>query len=341
MKRKTMVALAIVTIVMAAAIVALLNQSLGGISEGAKIYVDPPIVMEETRQPPFTFHIYIAVYNVTNMVSCEFNMSYTPGIFVLNQINKIKVQDQYPALYTNADDVKGYVHVKLTYGQPITLLGESAQLLDIEFTAINYGSTTLDLHDVLIKDKDGNTIPCTVEDGFVWIIKHDIAIIDCIVSTNATYVNRLVYINVTAKNEGNIAENITIKICANDQIIATPSIANLGSGETVTVAVTWNTSSCTPSLTPYQIKAEADQVPYETNLTNNIFIDGNITIKIVGDVNGDGTVDIEDLGLWDAAYGSSPSDPNWNSQADINGDGVVDKEDGILIIRNYKSSLAP
>lgn len=274
------------------------------------------------------------------MVSCEFNMSYIPGIFVLNNINKIKVQNQYPSSYTNADDLKGYIHVRLTYGQPITLLGQSAQLLDIEFTAISYGSTVLDLHDVSIKDKDGNTIPCAVEDGFVWIIKHDIAIIDCVVSTNATYVNRLVDINVTVKNEGNVAENITVKIYANGQPIATLQITNLNSGETVTETVVWNTSGCTPSLTPYQIKAEADPVPYETNTANNIFIDGNVMIKIVGDINGDGTVNIEDLELWDAAYNSKPGDSNWNPQADINGNGCVDKEDGILIIQNYKNSLS-
>lgn len=339
MEKKTTVALTIAIIVIAATIVAFLSQSFGGTSEGTKIYVDPPEIIEEARQPPFTFHVYIAVYNVVNMVSCEFNMSYTPGIFVVNQINKIKVQNQYPSSYTNADDLKGYIHTKLTYGQPITLPGESTQLLDIEFTVINYGSTILDLHDVSIKDKDGNAISCTVEDGFVWIIKHDIAILDCIVSTNATYVNRLVDINITVKNEGDVAENITVKICANDQIIATLQITNLGSDETVIKTVTWNTSSCTPSLTPYQIKAEAVPIPYETNTDNNIFIDGNVTIKIVGDINGDGIVNLTDLELWDAAYGSKPGDQNWNPQADINGDDVVDKGDGILIIQNYQSSI--
>ncbi|MEM3770360.1 MAG: CARDB domain-containing protein [Candidatus Bathyarchaeia archaeon] len=339
MKKKTTVALAIVIIVMAVTIVAFLNQSLGETSESAKIYVDPPMIIEEAKQPPFTFHIYIAVYNITNMVSCEFNMSYTPGVFVLNQINKIKVQNQYPSLYTNADDLKGYIHVKLTYGQPITLPGEGAQLLDMEFTAINYGSTALDLHDVSLKDKDGSAISCIVEDGFVQIIRHDIAIIDCVASTNTTYVNRLVDINVTVKNEGSAAENITVKIYANDQLIATLQITNLGSGETVTETVVWNTSNCVPSLTPYQIKAEASPVPYEANTANNIFIDGNVTIKIIGDINGDGAVNLTDLELWDAAYGSKPGDQNWNPQADINGDNVVDKEDGILIIQNYQSSI--
>ncbi len=52
MEKKTKVALTtIIVVILAATIVAFLNQSLGGTSEGAKIYVDPPTVIEEARQP--------------------------------------------------------------------------------------------------------------------------------------------------------------------------------------------------------------------------------------------------------------------------------------------------
>jgi hypothetical protein len=64
-----------------------------------------------------------------------------------------------------------------------------------------------------------------------------------------------------------------------------------------------------------------------------------VKLKLIGDVNGDGIVDINDLVAWDAAYGSRPGDLNWNVQADINGDGVVDQQDGQLIVQNYRNSL--
>lgn len=339
MRKKTILALTTVVIILATTIAAFLSQSSGTSQMGAEIYVDPNMIKEQAKQPPFTFYIYISIYNVTNMVLCEFNLSYTPGIFVVNQISKIKVQDQYPSSYTYADDVKGYIYVKLTYGQPITLPEENARLLEIQFTAINYGSTVLDLHNVSLEDANGDSIPYEAEDGFVWILKHDIAMIDCITSTDETYVGRLINISVTAKNEGDIAENFTVTIYADDQPIVTLPIINLAPNETVTQTVVWNTSSNTPSLTPYKIRVEAEPVPYEMNMTNNIFIDGDVKLKIVGDVNGDGTVDITDLQLWDSAFNSKPGDSNWNPQADINGDGVVDKEDGMLIIQNYKSSL--
>jgi hypothetical protein len=339
-KEKIAVATIFIIAVLSAIIIAFPNKGVGETLQGARIYVDPPTVTEEARQPPFTFQVYMAVYNVSNMVYCEFNMSYTPGIFVVNQIFKLKVQGQYPSLYTDVDDLKGYVYARLTYSQPITLAGETAKLLEVEFTAENYGFTALDLHDVLIKDKDGKAVSCDVGDGYVSIIKHDIAVTGCSASTNATYVGRLVDVNVIVENEGNVAENVTVKVYADNQLIATLS-ASLGPNEMVTLTATWNTSSWAPSLTPRRLKAEAEAVPYEVSLENNVFTDGNVTLKIAGDVNGDGAVDIKDLELWDAAYGSKPGDPNWNPQADINGDNIVDKEDGILIIQNYKSSLQP
>ncbi|MDH7477589.1 MAG: dockerin type I domain-containing protein [Candidatus Bathyarchaeota archaeon] len=56
---------------------------------------------------------------------------------------------------------------------------------------------------------------------------------------------------------------------------------------------------------------------------------------ILGDIDGNGKVDIKDLVLLIKAYGSYPGHPQWNSNADINCDGKVDIKDLVLIIRNY------
>jgi PKD repeat protein len=56
---------------------------------------------------------------------------------------------------------------------------------------------------------------------------------------------------------------------------------------------------------------------------------------LVGDINGDGTVDISDAILLSSAYGSTPGDPNWNPSADLNGDGTVDLLDAIILSAHY------
>jgi ABC-type transport system substrate-binding protein len=50
-----------------------------------------------------------------------------------------------------------------------------------------------------------------------------------------------------------------------------------------------------------------------------------------GDVNRDGVVDQIDWNLYEAAYGSSPGQPNWNPDCDLNLDDFIDFEDGSII----------
>ena len=56
---------------------------------------------------------------------------------------------------------------------------------------------------------------------------------------------------------------------------------------------------------------------------------------IPGDLNGDGTVGLDDLVMLAQAYGCRPGDPNWNPVADINGDGVVDLADLVILVQHY------
>ncbi len=60
---------------------------------------------------------------------------------------------------------------------------------------------------------------------------------------------------------------------------------------------------------------------------------------IPGDINGDGVVDVYDLIIVASAYGSTPSDSNWNPNADINGDETVDIFDLILVASHYGETI--
>jgi hypothetical protein len=57
--------------------------------------------------------------------------------------------------------------------------------------------------------------------------------------------------------------------------------------------------------------------------------------EILGDVNGDRTVDIYDAILLANAYSSGLGSPNWNAAADINGNNLVDIYDAIILAGNY------
>ncbi len=86
-------------------------------------------------------------------------------------------------------------------------------------------------------------------------------------------------------------------------------IQNLQPNETRIVLYDWNTSGFPASNIPYVIAAHADALPHETNTTNNVYVDGAVKLKLIGDVNGDGKVDVNDLTAWDTAYGAKTGDP--------------------------------
>lgn len=58
---------------------------------------------------------------------------------------------------------------------------------------------------------------------------------------------------------------------------------------------------------------------------------------VVGDLNGDGVVNLYDAVLFSAAYGLRPQDKGWNADADLNEDGAVDIFDALLFSRLMSS----
>jgi len=57
--------------------------------------------------------------------------------------------------------------------------------------------------------------------------------------------------------------------------------------------------------------------------------------QLIGDLNGDGIVDIFDVVTVSIAFGSATQDPNWNQAADLNNDCVVDIFDIVLLANNF------
>jgi PKD repeat protein len=168
-------------------------------------------------------------------------------------------------------------------------------------------------------------------------IVHDVAVTDVAVSSNIVYQGWIVGINVTVANLGNATETFTVTLYYDSTVIATRLVQNLAPNETLTLNFDWNTTGV-PYCHNYTIKAVASTVPGETNIDNNTFIDGQVKIKIMGDVNGDGSVNYLDAIACGAAFSSTSEDPNWNPQADLKQDGYINYLDVILCGANFGAS---
>jgi len=93
---------------------------------------------------------------------------------------------------------------------------------------------------------------------------------------------------------------------------------------------------------PYQNETGSDGIgdsPYiidENNQDNYPLMNPwTPTPKLVGDINGDGIVDIKDLVLFIKTFGSYPTHPRWNPEADLNDDYKVDIKDLVLVIKHF------
>jgi len=60
-----------------------------------------------------------------------------------------------------------------------------------------------------------------------------------------------------------------------------------------------------------------------------------VQMGILGDINGDWTVDIYDAIILAGAYNSAPPSSYWNANTDINGDNIVDIYDAIILANNF------
>ena len=165
-------------------------------------------------------------------------------------------------------------------------------------------------------------------------IFRDVAVTDVVVPVDQVCQGWLVEIDVTVANLGETSENFTVTVYYDGNTIATQNIQNLEPNATLVVGFMWNTTGV-PYWHNYTISAYASPVPYETELTNNRYNDGTVKIRIPGDVKDDDAVNILDCIAASSAFGSTPSDPQWNRFCDLNSDGRINVLDLILMANNF------
>jgi hypothetical protein len=155
-------------------------------------------------------------------------------------------------------------------------------------------------------------------DGTVWIMvkKHDVAIINVSVDSWA-YQGWIIQINITARNIGEYNETFDVNAYYDSTILfGTAHVDNLGTSQSLTLQFSLDTSSLEPCHT-YTISAQATPVPYEYNMTNNVLVDGGLTVRLMGDLNGDGKINLIDYFEATLAFGSYPGHPKWDPAADL------------------------
>jgi hypothetical protein len=304
-----------------------------------RIFVSPPEIIDPTMIPGTSFSIDIQIGDVFDLYGYSFGLSYGTDVLTCTGV-VITPPNTDPHFTTDiaVDDLLGEISVSVGYytpAPPITLLSNST-VVTIFFMVQGYGCTPLDLHDTLLTNPVGDPIPHEVGDGFFCTLIADVAIVWVEPSTNYVYPGRPVNITVVAANLGDVTSTFDVTAYYANTTIGVQAVIDLPPDHNTTLIFVWDTTGLTP-CNNFTISAYASPVPYELDFTNNYYESGGwVKIKIPGDVNSDGVVDIFDLVLASDAYGTQTGDPNYNPEADIAPRyGLVDIFDLVTIASHY------
>ena len=232
-----------------------------------------------------TLTINVTVTDVSNLYGWQFKLYYNPK--VLNGTNIIEGAFLKSGGKTFSETIfsDGY---NATHGCArafSTLVGNvsgvtgSGVLATVVFKTKSLGTSLLDLSETVLGQADGGEIPHNVADGAVQVVRaiHDIAIWNVTTSSTEIVEGHSADITVYVANEGNKTENFNVTVYRNETVIATQTVSNLAAGAKTALTLVWNTMGLAPN-TSYKIKAEASKVLDETDLTDNVFVNGVIRI---------------------------------------------------------------
>jgi hypothetical protein len=170
---------------------------------------------------------------------------------------------------------------------------------------------------------------------------HDVAVTDVSPVSDWVYQGILCHctINVTVTNKGSFAEDFLVSVFAyNDSsgnyTVGTQSVTGLQPGNTLTLTFLWNTTGV-PVCHLYNITSVASLGDDATPADNILSSSTLVYVRIIGDINGDGKVNLVDLTLMAASYGSYLGSPRWNEACDIDNNGRVNLVDLVTLAVYY------
>jgi hypothetical protein len=302
-----------------------------------RIYVDPAFRMDPDLTPGSITMFDILAENFIDVETCEFDLLFNPAVIKVIGFLAEPIDGSLVNIEMTLNNEIGFVHFRLIY-EP-TVNAAHAKIMNITFQIFGFGISPLDLNDTSLLDSLGNPLSHQAEDGLLITVIRDVAIIDIQPVPPKVYPNRPVTVYVTARNMGNLSETFTVSAFVDGStLLGTQTVTDLPPETNITLAFVWDTTGL-PYCHWHELSANASFVPFEFDVTNNFMVGPTqVKIKIWGDINGDGTVNLIDLTLLAQAYNSVIGDPKYNPEADIDGNGKVGLTDLVSTAKYYNQS---
>jgi len=347
MKNKMLASIIILSLV----VIMLTAMPKSNAQPDAVVHVAPTVISDALVGKSYTVDINIT--DAADLYGWEFQLSYDPTILSATSTSIVTGGLNTPTItyQSETNNSIGLIWWAVSTANPTTtgITYPEHAIFEIVFQTKTTGTSNLHLSGTILIDSTGALISHTDADGTITVGTRDLTVASITVdnlgcqiykddttSTGGTYYYP---VEVQIQNTGTLDAGsfyVELDIYAYNGSLteATQEILvadGLGAGSSGTVNFT---SLFHPTKTGmYKLTATVDSQNNitEDNKTNNVLILDNIPVTVMGDINGDGHVNIQDAVKISLAFNTTPGNPQWNIKADLNHDGTVNILDAIRI----------
>jgi hypothetical protein len=315
----------------------------------AALAISPSSIVNSSLVPTSTFSVNVTISDATDLNMWSMSIYYNNTVLgVANSVEGSFMNSVGPTTFAsnttqNYNATSGRLTLSCNFTSGSVGASGSGTLATITFQVLANGSTPIVMADIQMTDSFSRSISYTETNGSFSNIPtiistaHDVVVTDITASSyfNSTWVyqGRDVNINVTVLDSGGFSENATVTVYYNitaGDVAGVPQNVALASGENKTLQFVWNTTGVPICYTNYTLTAVAT-IPTGSNTLS----DGTMQVRILGDLNGEGTVNMADVIIFILAFGSYPGHPRWNPAADVNQNGIVDLNDLVTLFEHW------
>ena len=225
---------------------------------------------------PQNFTIALEINHVEELYEINMTMSWNTTLvdYVSHTVYSL-LND--PVTDDEVNQTAGTYWIRSKSQIPASPFEGSGTLFEMTFQAKAAGTCILNITSSDLLDRFERSITHDVVSGTAQVGPgvHDVAVTNVSASKTVACQGLCVDINVTTENQGSYNENFNVTTYANETAIDTIQVS-LTSYSQIVITFTWNTTEF--AIGNYTLSANATVVPGETNVTDNTYIDGVVTI---------------------------------------------------------------
>jgi len=324
--------------------------------------LSPSSIEDESLTPSNNITLTVEILNVTNLYGYELKIFYNNS--VLNATEAVRPSGHFlePSDPTNQFVVKweikndynathGRIWLSYTLLAPEPAKTGSGILAQITFHVIGVGQTPIAFRDTKLADNTGSPIPHTAKSSYFSNTAPppppppptaNVTTVEFNPDTlNLGRVKGWVSAYIELPNGYQVSEINVSTVMLNETILvdlsAPVEIGDYDNDSISDLMVSFNRTELSEFIVSQGITTGNVSLTMTFQLNDKTPFQATQTIKVrmPGDTNADGEVDIIDLAFVGYCFGSNPGDPRWKDAADENEDGTIDVFDLISVLLNY------